>query len=86
MLSSVVPLFKPIFEKHLSAGVPPFPGPGVTHPQGPGTPLPGGLPRLQTRISQRPGLAGETRAAAGPGHVAVPGQARVPVQRPAPES
>ncbi|KAI5140332.1 Mucin-19 [Manis pentadactyla] len=72
IMEQLHPLHKPIFEKHLSAGVPPFPGPGVTHPQSPGTPLPGGLPRVQTRIGQQPGLAGETRAAAGPGHMAVP--------------
>lgn len=84
-LSSVVPLFKPSFEKHLSTGVPPFLGPGLTHPQSPRASSPGGPPHLQAHISQWPCLAGKTRAVAGPGRVAHPSQARVLVQHTAPE-
>ena len=73
------------FEKHISAGVQPFPGPGFLYPQRPRAPPQGGPPHLQAHISQCPHLAGETRATAGPGCVAHPSQAPVLVQCTAPE-
>lgn len=76
---------KPCIEKHLSAGVPPVPGPGVAHPQSPRAPLPGGPPHLQACILQRPGPAGEAAATAGLGCVAHPVHTRVLVQRSGPE-
>lgn len=84
-MSFFAPLLKPRIEKHLSAGVPPFPGPGIAHPQNPRAPLPGGPPHLQACIIQQPRPAGEAAATAGPGCVAHPSHTRVLVQRTAPE-